>query len=91
MRQLACTARNIRHCVVDRDGDGDAKVVTIIEAVLAVMTREMEFTGTGVVQVNVLESSCRFDMSIDAAKSLRDDIDRWIADAERERVDLNFK
>ena len=89
MRQLASDARNIRHCVAGDMEDGSPKVITLIEAVITVMTKEMSFSGTGMVQVEKLET-LRFEMSINAAKQLRDDIDKWITDAGAERASLGF-
>ena len=90
MRQLACDARNIRHCVSGMEEDGSPKVATLIEAVITVMTKEMEFSGTGMVQSEKLET-LRFEMGLTGAKLLRDDIDKWIADAVAERESLGFK
>lgn len=89
MRQLACDARNIRHCVVEAEG-GEKKVATLIEAVITVMTKQMEFVGMAMMQREGLET-IRFEMSLSGAKQLRDDIDKWIEDANAEREFLGLK
>jgi hypothetical protein len=84
MRELITDARNIRHSVVTgSDGDGNA-IITRIEAVLTVMTRKMQFSGSGLLQTEDLET-VRFDMSIVSAKKLIKDIQQWVEDAEKER------
>ena len=84
MRELITDARNIRHSVViGKDGDGNA-ISTRIEAVFTVMTRKMQFSGSGLLQTEDLET-VRFDMSIVSAKKLIKDIQQWVNDAEKER------
>jgi hypothetical protein len=90
MRQLACDARNIRHCITGMQENGDPEVSTLIEAVITVMVKAMEFSGAGMVQVEKLET-IRFEMGVESARVLRDDIGKWIEDAERERERLGIK
>ena len=87
MRQLTCDARNIRHSIVERDGE--IKLETFIEAILTVMTRKMQFSGSGLVQTEDLETM-RFEMTVSGAKRLVKDIERWIEDAETERAKLSL-
>ena len=89
MRQLACDARNIRHCVID-DDEGNKTIMTLIEAVITVMTKQMEFSGAGMIQQESLET-IRFEMGLKSAQKFRDDIDQWIQDALKERESLTFK
>jgi hypothetical protein len=88
MRALVTTARNIRHSI-KADGD-ESEIVTEIEAILTVMTREMEFKGSGIVQTEGLET-LRFDMTIKAAKHLVSTIEQWVEHAEKERALLELK
>lgn len=77
MRQLAVTARNLRHCIVE----GEA--VPLIEAVITLIGKEMAFSGTSIVHQETLET-IRFEMGIEGARQFRDSIDGWIKDAEAE-------
>lgn len=90
MRQLAADARNIRHCVSGMNEDGSSEVTTFIEAVITVMTKQMAFSGAGIIQQEALET-LRFEMCIESAEKLRDDIGKWIDDAKKERKNLGFK
>ena len=87
MRSLVCDARNIRHCVVERDDE--TKIETLIEAVFTVMTRKMQFSGSGLIQTEDLESM-RFEMTVSGAKRLVEDIEKWIEDAESENRKLTL-
>jgi len=89
MRQLALDARNIIHAIATTDG-GDKQIVTTIEAVLTVQTRQREFLGPAIINRDSLET-IRFEMSIEAAEVLRDDIDKWIASAKEERLFLGVE
>jgi len=86
MRQLVCIARNLSHAIATTD-DGEKQIVTTIEAVLTVQTRQREFLGPAIIQRDSLET-IRFEMSIEAAESFREDIDKWIASAKEERLFL---
>ncbi len=87
MRSLICDARNIRHCIVERDDE--TEIETLIEAVFTVLTRKMQFSGAGLVQSEDLESM-RFEMTISGARRLVEDIKKWIEDAERENRRLTL-
>lgn len=88
MRALISDARNIRHSVVDEDGE--KSIQTTIEAVITVMTRKIAFSGSGLFQTEDLETM-RFEMTISAAKKLVKHIEEWIDTAEEEREQLSLK
>ncbi len=88
MQQLVADARNISHCVVDGDHE-ERDVVTLIEAVLTVMNRNMRFIGNGMMQEETLET-LRFQTTIQGAERLQADIGKWVEDAKRERRALGF-
>jgi hypothetical protein len=79
-------SRNIRHTIVDDDGK---KIQTTIEAVITVMTRKMQFSGSGLVQTEDLESM-RFEMTISAARRLIEHMEDWIESAEQEHDQLSL-
>lgn len=85
MRAMISDARNIRHTIVD--DDGEKKIQTTIEAVITVMTRKMAFSGSGLVQTEDLESM-RFEMTISAARKLIEHMGGWIESAEQEHEQL---
>jgi len=87
MRAMISDARNIRHTIVD--DDGEQKIQTTIEAVITVMTRKMEFSGSGLVQTEDLESM-RFEMTISAARKLIEHMEGWIESAEQEHEQLSL-
>ena len=89
MRQLVCDARNISHVIATTD-DGEKKIVTNIEAVLTVQTRQREFLGPAIIQRDALET-IRFEMSVEAAAVLREDIGKWIETAKEERLYLGVE
>jgi hypothetical protein len=75
MRAMISDARNIRHTIVNDDGEN--KIQTTIEAVITVMTRKMQFSGSGLVQTEDLESM-RFEMTISGARKLIEHMEGWI-------------
>ena len=75
------------HSIVD--DDGEQKIQTTIEAVITVMTRKMEFSGSGLVQTEDLESM-RFEMTISAARKLIEHMESWIESAEQEHEQLSL-
>lgn len=88
MSVLFSDARNIRHSIID--DDGEQSIQTTIEAVISLMSRKMSFSGTGIVQTEDLET-VRFDMSIAAAKKFVEHIEQWIETAEDEHEQLALK
>jgi hypothetical protein len=88
MTVLFSDARNIRHSVVE--DDGEKRLQTTIEAVLTLMTRKTVFSGTGISQTEDLET-VRFEMGISAAKKFIEHIEAWIEAAEEEQELLTFK
>lgn len=88
MSALFSDARNIRHSVIDNDGE--KSIQTTIEAVISLMTRKMSFSGTGIVQTEDLET-VRFEMTISAAKKFIEHIEEWIETAEEEREMLSIQ
>lgn len=87
MRSVVCDARNISHHLIN-DEEGTT-VETFIEAVITVMTRKMQFSGSGLLQTEELET-LRFAMTIEGARTLVQHIERWIDDAECEHRSLTL-
>ena len=87
MRAMISDARNIRHTIVNDDGEN--KIQTTIEAVITVMTRKMQFSGSGLVQTEDLESM-RFEMTISGARKLIEHMEGWIESAEQEHEQLSL-
>lgn len=83
MTQLCCDARNIRHMI-----DGDGTLVTLIEAIITVQSRQMIFAGASMVQSDTMDTH-RFEMGIESAKTLVEDMQRWIKDAEEEHAKIS--
>lgn len=81
MKQLFGTARNIRHTI-----DSES-IETFIEMVLIASGPGLRIKNSVVVRSESL-SMHRFEMTIDQAEQVRDDITKWITEAKIEKSRL---
>ncbi len=81
MQTLISTARNIRHLI------HDGKIVSEIEAVLTVCSKETQFVGPNTVNTETLET-IRFRLAPESAIDFANRLDEWAIDAHTEAARL---
>lgn len=83
MHQLMALTRNIRHTLEE---DGTLK--PMIEAILTVHDREYQLIGPEVKSV-LVPKTIRFEMDIEEAELLVQNVQQWITDAKAEQTSID--